>query len=63
MRAIDDEPPKKKLAHEIGQDLALLSVEELLERIDLLKAEISRLEAAKSSKQASLTAANAFFKR
>ena len=25
----DDDKPKKKLAHEIGQDLTLLSVEEL----------------------------------
>ena len=30
MAAIDDDDrPKKKIAHEIGQDLSLLSVEEL----------------------------------
>ena len=29
----DDDKPKKKLAHEIGQDLALLSLKELDERI------------------------------
>ena len=34
MAAIDDDDrPKKKLAHEIGQDLSLLSVEELAERV------------------------------
>jgi uncharacterized small protein (DUF1192 family) len=59
----DEERPKKKLAHEIGQDLALLSVEELRERIALLKDEISRLEAAVSAKQASRTTADQFFKR
>ena len=57
----DDRPPKK-IAHEIGQDLALLSVEELRERIALLKNEIVRLEAAMASKRASRTAAEGFFK-
>ena len=38
MPAIDDDDrPKKKIAHEIGQDLALLSVGELEERIALLR--------------------------
>ena len=33
MPAIDDDDrPKKKIAHEIGQDLTLLSVKELTER-------------------------------
>jgi len=59
----DDERPKRKLAHEIGQDLALLSVEELRERIGLLKDEIARLEAAMASKQASRTSADTFFKK
>lgn len=59
----DDAPPKRKLAHEIGQDLALLSVEELRERIGLLQQEIARLEAALSQKQASLSTAAQFFKR
>jgi len=46
MPAIDpDELPKKKVSHEMGQDLALLSVGELSERIGLLKEEIARLEA------------------
>ena len=59
----DEERPKKKLAHEIGQDLALLSVEELRDRIGLLKDEIARLEAAMASKQASRTSADTFFKK
>ncbi len=33
----DDDRPKKKITHEIGQDLALLSVKELQERIALLQ--------------------------
>jgi uncharacterized small protein (DUF1192 family) len=59
----DDDRPKKKPVHEIGQDLALLSVEELAERIDVLKAEIGRLEAALAAKKASRTVADQFFKR
>jgi len=59
----DDDRPKKKIVHEIGQDLALLSVGELNERIALLKEEIARLEAAVSSKQASRDVASQFFKR
>jgi len=58
----DDDRPAKKVAHEIGQDLALLSVGELGERIALLKAEISRLEAAIARKQSSRDVANQFFK-
>ena len=64
MPAIDDEDrPKKKLSHEIGQDLTLLSVGELTERIALLKEEIARLEANMASKQASKSAADLFFKK
>jgi uncharacterized small protein (DUF1192 family) len=58
----DDDRPKKKISHEIGQDLSLLSVEELTERIALLTAEIARLEEAAKKKRASKDAANAFFK-
>ena len=59
----DDLLPKKKTLHEIGQDLSLLSIGELTERITLLKEEIARLESAKASKGATRTAADAFFKR
>ena len=58
----EDDRPKKKISHEIGQDLSLLSVEELTERVALLTAEIARLEEAAKKKRASKDAANAFFK-
>ena len=64
MAAIDeDDRPKKKVAHEIGQDLALLSVEELNDRISLLNEEVARLRAALEKKRASRSAADQFFKR
>ncbi len=64
MAAIDpDELPKKKIAHEIGQDLSLLSVSELSERIGLLKDEIGRLEAEMAKKRASKSAADIFFRK
>ena len=59
----EDDRPKKKIAHEIGQDLTLLSVRELTERIGLLKDEIVRLEADIAKKQATRSAADQFFKR
>jgi uncharacterized small protein (DUF1192 family) len=63
MPAIDDDDrPKKKISHEIGQELALLSVEELRERVALLKSEIARLEAVMANKHASRSAAEGFFK-
>ena len=64
MPAIDDDDrPKKKIAHEIGQDLTLMSVGELAERIAILKNEITRLEADIKTKQASKSAAALFFKK
>jgi uncharacterized small protein (DUF1192 family) len=64
MPAIDeDDRPKKKITHEIGQNLSLLSVGELAERIAVLKDEIARLEADIKSKQASKSAADLFFKK
>ena len=64
MPAMDeDDKPKKELAHEIGQDLTLLSVKELDERVALLKEEIARLEADQVKKQAQRSAADQFFKR
>ena len=59
----EDDKPKKKITHEIGQDLALLSVGELAERVGLLKAEIARLEAEMTRKRASQTVADQFFKK
>ena len=50
-------PPAKKLPHEIGEPLDAVSVQELGERIVLLRAEIDRLEEALKAKQASKQAA------
>jgi uncharacterized small protein (DUF1192 family) len=64
MPAIDpDELPKKKITHEMGQDLSLLSVGELGERIALLQEEIARLEAETARKRVSKSAADIFFKK
>jgi uncharacterized small protein (DUF1192 family) len=64
MPGIDpDDLPKKKITHEMGQELALLSVAELAERITLLKDEIARLEAEMKRKSASKSAADMFFKK
>jgi uncharacterized small protein (DUF1192 family) len=62
MAADDDDKPRKKISHEIGQDLSLLSVDELNERIALLGAEIERLQTAMTKKRASRDAAASFFK-
>jgi uncharacterized small protein (DUF1192 family) len=59
----DDDKPEKKIAHEIGQDLTLLSVEELGARVQLLHDEIQRIEADMTQKRASRSAADQFFKR
>jgi uncharacterized small protein (DUF1192 family) len=58
----EDDRPRKKVTHEIGQDLSLLSVEELTERIALLNSEIERLREAAAKKRASKDAAASFFK-
>jgi uncharacterized small protein (DUF1192 family) len=64
MPAFDDEDrPKKKVTHEIGQDLTLMSVGELNERIVLLREEIARLEADIAKKETSRSAADMFFKK
>ncbi|MEI9901527.1 MAG: DUF1192 domain-containing protein [Hyphomicrobium sp.] len=64
MPLFDEElPKKKKPGHELGEELAALSVGELGERIALLKAEIVRLEGAIAAKRASADVAESFFKR
>ena len=64
MPAVDeDDRPKKKIVHEIGQDLTLLSATELNERIALLKEEIARLEADMTRKRAVKSVADSFFKK
>jgi uncharacterized small protein (DUF1192 family) len=63
MAIFDDEPRKKQKPHEIGQDLSLLSVGELAERIGLLREEIRRLEAELQAKGTTKSAAEALFRR
>ena len=46
----------------IGADLSKLSVEELEERVGVLKAEITRIEADLAAKRSSRAAANSVFK-
>lgn len=62
MTFIDDDRPKKKLAHEIGQDVSLVSEGELGERIALLEGEIERLRTEVAKRRASRSAADAVFK-
>ena len=58
----DDEPRRKITAHEVGMALDALSIEELQERIGLLKTEITRLEAAISAKEKTRDQARSLFK-
>lgn len=59
----DDLPRPKPKPHEIGQDLSLLSVAELAERIELLKAEIERLELKRAEKGGAKAAAESIFRK
>jgi uncharacterized small protein (DUF1192 family) len=63
MAAEDEDAPRKKKKHEVGEDLSSLSLHELAERIALLREEIARIEAAIGEKQKTATAAAAFFKK
>jgi uncharacterized small protein (DUF1192 family) len=55
--------PRKKIIHEMGQDLSQLSVFELKERILALTEEIARIEQAIKKKESSKSAADNFFKK
>jgi uncharacterized small protein (DUF1192 family) len=63
MALFDEESKKPARAHEIGQDLSLLSVGELRERIEMLQSEVGRVEAELRSKSASKSAAESLFRR
>lgn len=63
MTIADDDRPRKRTSHEIGQDLSQLSIEEIDARVALLQGEIERLAAARRAKESSRLAADAFFKR
>jgi len=53
---------RKAGAHEIGQPIEDLSLEELALRIEILRAEIERLDQMRQSKEASRAGAEAIFK-
>lgn len=59
----EDDRPRKPAGHEIGVDLAALSVDELQERITLLREEIARLEAELLRKDSTRMAAETLFSR
>ncbi len=50
-------------AFDVGEDLYGVSLAQLSERVDILKAEIIRIEAEIKKKGADLTAAEDFFKK
>jgi uncharacterized small protein (DUF1192 family) len=54
--------PKQKPEIAVGENLDLLSVSELEQRVQALEAEIARTHAAITSKRASKHAANTFFR-
>ena len=58
----DDDKPRPKISHEIGQDLSLLSVQDIEARIGMLNTEIDRLKTDIAKKRASRDAASSFFK-
>jgi uncharacterized small protein (DUF1192 family) len=60
--SIEDLEPKKPKGHEVGIDLSKLSVGELAELIETLKAEIARVEQTLATKQSSKSAAESVFK-
>jgi len=62
MSILQDEPEKKPVKHELGADLSLLSVDELQERIDMLRQEINRVEAEMMAKEKSKNAAESLFR-
>jgi len=63
MAIYDEEAPKKPAAWAVGEDLSTLSIDELVERVEALTAEIERVEQAIVAKRASMGAADSFFKR
>ncbi|MEQ1899744.1 MAG: DUF1192 domain-containing protein [Devosia sp.] len=58
----DDEPVKKVKGHEVGMAIDAMSVEELIERIGMLEAEIARLKAAIEARNKHKSAAASIFK-
>ena len=57
-----DDEAKKPRGHEVGMPIDTMSVEELEERIAMLKAEIARLEQAIAARQKVRSEADSLFK-
>ena len=62
MALFDEDMPKRKNDLVVGEDLSKLSIDELEERIALLRGEIGRVEEALVAKRASIGLADSFFK-
>ena len=58
----EEQPRLAPTSHEVGQDLSMLSIDEIDDRIAFLEREIARLKEARSRKEESRAAASAFFK-
>ena len=58
----DDDQVKKPKAHEVGMPIETMSVDELNDRIGMLRAEIERLEAAIVARKQTKDAADSLFK-
>lgn len=58
---VDDDPVRTVLKTTVGENLSGMSIADLEERIDALKAEIARTEATIASKRAGWAAADAVF--
>ena len=58
----DDDEVKKPKSHEVGMPIDTMSVEELNERIGLLRAAILRLEQAVAARKQTKAAADSLFK-
>ena len=58
----DDDEVKKPKGHEVGMPIDTMSVEELEERIAMLRGEIARLEQAIAARKNTRAAADSLFK-
>ena len=59
---MDEDKVSRPRLHEVGMPLDTLSIDELAHRIAILREEITRIEAAIETKNASRSAADAVFR-
>lgn len=59
---MDEDEVSRPRLHEVGMPLDALSIDELAHRIAILREEITRIEAAIETKNASRSAADAVFR-